>query len=403
MTATSGSTYFRKGFGLKNEIQGELSADYDSELVAQLKAGDRTLKVGDLEIRLAHEFGFCYGVDRAIDYAYETRKKFPDRRIFLVGEIIHNPGVNYRLEAMGVTILSPDLAEDDGPLADLTSEDVVLIPAFGVTTTWMARLEELGCVRVDTTCGSVLNVWKRVERHARDGYTSVIHGKHEHEETRATASRALAEGGHYLVVRNMDETDLVIDHLAGRMSAADLLERFAFAVSPGFEPERDLAAIGLANQTTMLSSESLAIAERLRQAVLELRGQEAVEQRFRAFDTICSATQDRQDAVVELLAGGVDLALVIGGYNSSNTCNLARMCRESVPTYHLASRQCLRDDGSLEHLPAATKTPVVAESWLPDGQLVIGLTAGASTPDSEIGAVIQALLQLRGLPAPTLS
>ncbi len=181
------------------------------------------------------------------------------------------------------------------------------------------------------------------------------------------------------------------------MTAARFREVFAQACSPGFEPEAQLRRFGLANQTTMLSSESLAIAARLREGQLEFRGERAVEEDFRSFDTICSATQDRQDAVIDLLEGGLDLVLVIGGYNSSNTGNLARICRERVPTHHVASSACLRVDGSIEHLLPGEAAPVTDHGWLPEGPLVVGLTAGASTPDSEVGAVIKSLLELRGL------
>ena len=397
MSSDAPQTYFRKGFGLKDEIRGQLVEDYHSDLVDRLKAAGNVLEAGDLRLRLAHEFGFCYGVDRAIDYAYETRRKFPDRRLFLVGEIIHNPGVNERMEQMGVRLLGTDQADAEG-FPEVAREDVVLLPAFGVTTRQMEHLEAIGCVLVDTTCGSVLNVWKRVERYARDGFTSVIHGKHYHEETRATASRALAHpGGRYLVVRDMDEAEVVFDYLRGRGDREDFLRRFTPACSPGFDPDADLHRVGLANQTTMLSSESLAIAERMREVFEDVHGAEATAERFRSFDTICSATQDRQDAVLELLDSGVDVMLVIGGYNSSNTGNLARICSQRVPTWHVAASQCVGDDGGIEHLPVGRKEPVHEERWLPEGALTVGVTAGASTPNSEVGAVMERILALRGL------
>lgn len=396
MSTDASQTYFRKGFGLKAEIEGQLVSDYHSDLVERLKASGNLLEAGDLSVRLAHEFGFCYGVDRAIDYAYETRRKFPDKRIHLIGEIIHNPGVNDRLREMGVIILGTDGSCEE-IFAGLTADDVVIVPAFGVTSEQMEDLRRIGCVHVDTTCGSVLNVWKRVERYARDGFTSVIHGKHYHEETRATASRALAHPkGRYLVVRDMEEAEVVMDYLRGRGDREDFLARFGEASSPGFDPDVDLEKLGLANQTTMLSSESLAIAARLGEVVVEVRGEEAAAERFRSFDTICSATQDRQDAVLELLDTDVDAMLVIGGYNSSNTGNLARICAERVPTWHVAASSCIGEDGSIEHLPPRTKAPVRDGSWLPEGRLRLGVTAGASTPNSEVGAAIARVLALRG-------
>lgn len=390
--------YFRKGFGLKGAIQGQLVRDYHSELVARLKREGHELEAADLRVRLAREFGFCYGVDRAIDYAYEAREKFPDRRILLFGEIIHNPGVNARLQEMGVGFLTGPLAIPGGFDA-VTAEDVVIIPAFGVTTARMEQLRDVGCVAVDTTCGSVLNVWKRVERYARDGYTSIIHGKHYHEETQATASRAVAFEGHYLVVRDLEETELLCDYLRGSGDRAEFLEHFAQAISPGFDPDRHLERMGVANQTTMLMSESLRVAERVREVLVEVRGEERVAEEFRSFDTICSATQDRQDAVVRLLDEGVDLMIVIGGYNSSNTTNLARMCDRRVPTYHLETSGALRADGTLTHRPAGEQHEVTIGDWLPDGPVRVGVTAGASTPDSEVGLFIESLLALRGIDA----
>src|SRR4030081_1940114 len=257
---TGETTYFRKGFGLKSEIQSELDSDYTGHLVDLLKERDYSLTVGDVTIRLAKEFGFCYGVERAVEYAYQARKKFPDRTIYLAGEIIHNPHVNSKLQGMGITFLMPDNGHID--FTGVKAEDVVILPAFGVTITDFEVLRQIGCVVVDTTCGSVLNVWKRVESYARDGFTSLIHGKYYHEETRATASQvAKYAGGSYLVVRNIDEAGQVCDFIEGRLSGSALMERYAPAASPNFDPERDLRRIGVANQTTMLARESLAIGE----------------------------------------------------------------------------------------------------------------------------------------------
>jgi 4-hydroxy-3-methylbut-2-enyl diphosphate reductase len=275
---------------------------------------------------------------------------------------------------------------------------VVILPAFGVATPEMEHLRARGCILVDTTCGSVLNVWKNVRRFAREGFTAVIHGKHFHEETRATASQALTQpGGQYLCVRNAEEASAVCDFIRGATSAEALLERFRHAASPEFDPERDLGRIGLANQTTMLMRESLAIQEMFRVAVAERYGPSQLPSRLRAFDTICSATQERQDAVIQMLAdGGLDLMVVIGGYNSSNTQALARICAEKVPTYHIARPDCICAEAIL-HLPATGAGEVRSEAWLPQGPVRIGLTAGASTPNSVVGEVIRRLLALRGL------
>jgi 4-hydroxy-3-methylbut-2-enyl diphosphate reductase len=387
------SLIFKKGLDLKREVAGALAANYHSALVAEIKANDYRHVAGRLTVHLAREFGFCYGVDRAVDYAYQARLKFPARRVFLTGEIIHNPHVNDRLRAQGVRFLS-DAGES---WAALTADDVVILPAFGVTVDELVRLDAVGCTLVDTTCGSVLNVWKNVKRYAQDGFTSVIHGKHWHEETRATASQAVqVPGGHYLVVLDHAEAGLVCDFIAGRPGAptrAALLDRFRDAASPGFDPDVHLARVGCANQTTMLSSESFSIGEMFRAAIHARDGEAVARERFRAFDTICSATQDRQDAVERMLADHrLDLMIVIGGYNSSNTCNLARICAAKVPTYHIADPDGLVGPDTIRHRDVATKAELGTSNWWPAaGPVAVGLTSGASTPDNLVEAVVRTL------------
>jgi 4-hydroxy-3-methylbut-2-enyl diphosphate reductase len=388
--------YYSRGFGLKASIEGRLGEDYASRIVDHLRHNGSTLAAGDLTIRLAAEFGFCYGVDRAVEYAYETRTRFPDRDLYITGEIIHNPHVNTRLRAMGIRFLSGEGAVEQG-WERLGPGDVVILPAFGVTVRQFDLLRRKGCTLVDTTCGSVLNVWKNVERYTRDGFTSVIHGKYQHEETRATASRTgLYPGGRYLVVRDLEETDLVCEYIRGRGSMEGFRNRFRVASSEGFDPDADLVRVGVANQTTMLSSESLEVAERIRSAMIERYGEANLAEHFRSFDTICSATQDRQDAVVRLLETGVDRMLVIGGYNSSNTNHLAELASARVPAYHIEDASCLLDSGSIRHKPVGGRDPVESAGWLPRGPVVLGITAGASTPNNRIGEVVERVLRLRG-------
>ena len=391
--------YFRKGFGLKSEIEGELEADYGGRVVDYLREHEYRLESGDLTIRLAREFGFCYGVERAVEYAYQTRRKFPERRLFLVGEIIHNPHVNGRLREMGVEILLRGPHGFD--FSRLAPDDVVILPAFGVTIDDFAALREIDCVLVDTTCGSVLNVWKRVESYARDGFTALIHGKYYHEETRATASQVRKAGdGHYLIVRNMAEAAVVCEFLEGRRPVSDIVGRFApHAVSPGFDPDEHLRRIGVANQTTMLASESLAIAAAVGAAMERGRGAAARATDFRSFDTICSATQERQDAVRELLDEPLDLMVVIGGFNSSNTISLASLCAERVATYHIETPEAIDPAGGTIHyrLPGIPDRQTTRGAWLPEGRTVVGITAGASTPNSKIGEVVQRILAYRDL------
>src|SRR5690606_29208767 len=298
---------FRKGLDLKDAVKDELARDYHSALVDDVRANDYRHEAGRLTIHLAREFGFCYGVDRAVDYAYQARKRFADKRVFLTGEIIHNPHVNDQLRAQGIHFLS-----DPGESWDaLGADDVVILPAFGVAVGDLAALEAKGCTLADTTCGSVLNVWKNGRRYARDGFTSVIHGKATHEETRATASQATAvPGAHYLVVRDEEETEAVCAFIRQPGDAEAFLRTFEGAYSTGFDPHQHLTRIGCANQTTMLMTESLRIGEMIRQAMIDRYGAEAAAEQFRAFDTICSATQERQDAVEALLATeSLDLAI----------------------------------------------------------------------------------------------
>jgi 4-hydroxy-3-methylbut-2-en-1-yl diphosphate reductase len=394
------STYFRKGFGLKSEVQGDLAADYDGNIVDLLRSHDFRLTVGDVTVRLAKEFGFCYGVERAVDYAYQARRKFPDRRVFLVGEIIHNPHVNDRLRAMGVEILMRPEPTGAFDFSELTTEDVVIMPAFGVTMDDFAALREVGCILVDTTCGSVLNVWKRVESYARDGFTALIHGKYYHEETRATASQVRKyPDGHYIIVRNVEEARVVCEYIEGRMSPDALMQVFSRAVSGGFDPTRHLQRIGVANQTTMLARESLEIAAEVGDAIERAHGADARATDFRSFDTICSATQERQDAVRELIDEGVDVMVVIGGFNSSNTMSLAALCADTVPTYHIETASAI-DPGkrSIHFRRAAIKhSEIDLVDWLPAGPVRVGITAGASTPNNKIGDVVRRVLETRGL------
>jgi len=391
---------FRKGLDLKAAVADQLAAAYHSRIVDEFRAQGYVRTSGRLTIHLAREFGFCYGVDRAVDYAYQTRKKFPDRRVFLTGEIIHNPHVNDQLRAQGIRFLS----DADEQSTTLGPEDVVILPAFGVSVGDMVRLDRQGCTLVDTTCGSVLTVWKNVRRYAQDGYTSLIHGKYQHEETRATASQASQyPGGHYLVVLDKEEAAEVCRYIVHGGDREAFMRRFERAMSPGFDPDQHLQRVGCANQTTMLMTESLEIGEMVKAAMLERDGAEALPEVFRSFDTICSATQERQDAVVALLDDAdLDLMVVIGGYNSSNTCNLAKICAERCPTFHIAEAECLVSADEIRHRPigspsTAAVNEAVGRAWLRgSGPLVIGLTAGASTPNNVVGQVVARLEALAG-------
>jgi 4-hydroxy-3-methylbut-2-enyl diphosphate reductase len=415
----------RKSMGFRKEVMPVLEETYSSSLIDRMKEQDFKLEADGLTILLAREFGFCYGVDRAIALAYEARKMFKDRRIFLTSEIIHNPQVNRKLRENGISFLSNPEWHAAGFDA-LKPDDIVIIPAFGTTTADLAKLQEKGCTLVDTTCGSVMNVWKRVESYAREDFTAIIHGKFDHEETRATSSRAAlgasgakpacrtgrdklvpevrstsgaAEGatGKYLIVRDLNEAKVVCDFIAGQISKADFFRVFRTeTMSSGFDPERDLARVGCANQTTMLSSESLRIADMIQEAVRERYGALELANHFRHFDTICSATQDRQDAIIKLVQSGIDLAIVIGGYNSSNTGHLVEIASEHCPAFHINDASEILSRAAIRHQPPFKRETVVTQDWLPPGKAVIGVTAGASTPNRVIEEVIERLLEITG-------
>src|ERR687890_1288962 len=390
---------------MRENVQHLLDRDYRSGVVDRIRENGNVFQTDALTIRLADEFGFCYGVDRAVDYAFQTREKFPDRRIFITGDMIHNASMNERLREMGIEFLSTGFdSPPEKAFDELSPEDVVLLPAFGAPIDWVEKLKRKECVVVDTTCGSVLSVWKRVTRYAGRGFTSIIHGKYYHEETKATASQTLRDGGNgkYLILRNLKETGYVTDFILGRMTAAELTEKLVHGMCPGFDPETDLVRVGVANQTTMLMTETMAVGEEIRKAMLERYGEENLAEHFELFDTICSATQDRQDALFELLEHPLEVAIIIGGYNSSNTNNLAIIAKDRVPrSYHIASGDCINGN-VIRHKPPGTpldpREEVEEEGWLPAGPVRVGLTAGASTPNSQIGLAIGHILQARNLP-----
>ena len=385
--------YHRKGFGLKDTVKPLLAAAYASRVVDLLRKNGHQLTRGQLTVRLAKEFGFCYGVERAVDIAYQTRHRFPDKRIFITNEIIHNASVNERLRDMGFIFLSGGYNKGE-TYADITTDDVVILPAFGAPVKEIEILRAKNCILVDTTCGAVVNVWKSVEKYAKDSYTSIIHGKYNHEETIATSSRA---GARYLIVRDLDEGEYVCAYIRGEGDREKFLQKFAKATSPGFDPDKDLQLLGVANQTTMLSTESMEIAARLRGEFVRKYGDAETAQRFRSFDTICSATQDRQDAVNEMMQAPPQVMIVIGGYNSSNTTHLAEISLHKCPAYHIDDAACMLSRSQIRHLPIGAKQEVIHENWWPTkAPLTIGVTAGASTPNNKIGDTVMRLFELCG-------
>src|SRR6266446_9944943 len=377
-------------------VQAQVLSHYRSDLVERIRANGHILSAGDLTIKLAKEFGFCYGVERAIDLAYAARKVFPDQPIYILGEIIHNPEVNEQLIAMGVKFLTGAMKSAD--IDDLKENDVVIIPAFGAEVATMNKLKAKGCQLVDTTCGDVMSVWKRVTQNAKESFTSIIHGKSKHEETKATSSRATSNNaGHYLVVLNIAETDYVCDYIRHNGSKAEFLAKFAGAMSPDFDPDLHLASIGVANQTTMLRSETEEIQRRLRRAMVDRYGEAEIDRHYRMFDTICGATQERQDALIHLLQERLDMMIVVGGYNSSNTSHLAEMSEERMPTYFIRNASKILSDKAILHFNLHKQEEVLTENWLPAGNLYVGITAGASCPNNLIDDTVRRLFNLRGV------
>jgi 4-hydroxy-3-methylbut-2-enyl diphosphate reductase len=378
-----------------SHVQAQVENHYRSTLVEQIRATDGVLRTGGTTIRLAKQFGFCYGVERAIDLAYAAGKVFSDRRIFLLGEIIHNPDVNAHMSALGIRHLAPRPEADE--IEALGPEDVVIVPAFGAEVDTVRQIRNRGCQIVDTTCGDVMSVWKRVRQNATGAVTSIIHGKANHEETRATASQALGPdgSGHYLIVLDIAQARLVCDYLERGGDRDAFLRTFQGAMSPGFDPDLHLQKIGLANQTTMLRSETEQIQALLREALARRDGDPA--KNFRYFDTICGATQERQDALFVLLSEPLDLLLVIGGYNSSNTTHLVEIGKKKFPTWFVQNATCLVSKDEIRHFDLEKKSEILSTAWLPDQPaLTIGITAGASCPNNLIEETICRVLDLRG-------
>jgi 4-hydroxy-3-methylbut-2-enyl diphosphate reductase len=384
-------------------VAAEVARHYQSSVVEKIRDHGGELTVGRTTVRLAQQFGFCYGVERAIDLAYAARRVFPDNRIFLIGEIIHNPEVNRQLVDMG--IVSLPWKEMNEAYDALTEDDVVIVPAFGAPTSFMDKIAERGCYVVDTTCGDVMKVWRRVRGYAKEGVTSIIHGKAGHEETRATASRAQGEDGkgHYLVVLTLADIDYVCDYLRNGGDKVAFLEKFKEGISPGFDPDLHLRRVGVANQTTMLKSETEEIQRRVRQAIVDRDGGAS---NFQVFDTICGATQERQDALFEMLRKPMDLLLVVGGYNSSNTTHLVEIGEQELPTFFIRDASCLKSLEQIVHYDLHQKAEITSgypALFLGAQPVTVGITAGASCPANLIEDTITKVFELRGVPREQLA
>ncbi|MDA7931377.1 4-hydroxy-3-methylbut-2-enyl diphosphate reductase [Akkermansiaceae bacterium] len=384
-------------------VQAEVEKHYYSPIVEKLRDRGGSFTIGKTTIRLAEQFGFCYGVERAIDLAYAARRVFPDQRIFLIGEIIHNQEVNQKLTEMNIVSLPwKEITEE---YDQLESEDVVIVPAFGAPTDFTEKIEQQGCHIIDTTCGDVMKVWRRVRTYAKTGVTSLIHGKRGHEETRATASRAIGEDkkGHYLIVLTLAETEIVTDYIKNGGDKAEFLAHFEKAHSDGFDPDVHLKEVGVANQTTMLKSETEEIQRRVRTAISERDG--GAIDNFQVFDTICGATQERQDALFDMLKKPMNVLLVVGGYNSSNTAHLVEIGNENLPTYFIREASCFESLEKIVHFDLEEDKEITSKNVLAgfdDSEATIGITAGASCPANLIEETIVRVLNLRGIERKTV-
>ncbi len=383
--------YHRKGFGHQDEVADQMQSEYQSQLIQEIRDSNYSITRGDVTIHLAQAFGFCWGVERAVAMAYETRTHFPSEQIWITNEIIHNPSVNQRLRDMQVEFIPVDSGKKD--FSVISDGDVVILPAFGASVQEMQLLNDKGCTIVDTTCPWVSKVWNTVEKHKKREYTSIIHGKYNHEETVATSSFA----GKYLIVLNIGQAEYVANYILNGGDKNEFLAKFAKACSKGFDPDVDLVSVGIANQTTMLKSETEDIGKLFEKTMMKKYGPDKLNEHFQSFNTICDATQERQDAMFDLVEEKLDLMLVIGGFNSSNTTHLQEIAEEEkIPSYHIDSVARILSANRIEHRELSGDLKIT-ENWLPDGKIVVGVTSGASTPDIVVEDTIEKIFELKAL------
>ena len=352
------------------------------------------LDFGPVRFKIARHFGFCFGVENAIEIAYRALEENPDKAIFLLSEMIHNPEVNADLKRRGVRFLMDTSGLPLIPFSTLSPKDIVIVPAFGTTVEIQKELSEIGIdpYFYDTTCPFVEKVWKRAADLGKQGFTVIVHGKSSHEETRATFSHSKVSSP-TLIVLDIEETQFLVNFIKGRVPLQNFIETFQGRMSPDFDPREDLKRIGVVNQTTMLASETKEIAAKLRQAMLDLYGSKQITEHFAdTRDTLCYATYENQSATRALIESGADLAIVVGGYNSSNTSHLVELCQERFPTYYICGAEEIKDQNTIHHFNLNSKKIIQTSPWLPqqtNKPLEIALTSGASCPDILVDRVIE--------------
>ena len=381
--------YNRRGFESPTKRAKTLGQSYQSELIASIRENNFTYQEGRLKIQLAKSFGFCWGVERAVAMAYETRRHYPKETIWMTNEIIHNPSVNNHLSRMNVKIISAKNGIKD--FSAVSHGDVVILPAFGATVQEMQLLHEKECHIIDTTCPWVSKVWHSVEKHKKHTFTSIIHGKYKHEETLATTSFA----GTYLVVFDLAEAEYVSKYILGTVDKEEFMKKFSKACSSGFDPDIHLERIGVANQTTMLKSETEEIGKLFENTMLKKYGPANINDHFLAFNTICDATEERQDAMFSLVDEDLDILVVIGGFNSSNTTHLQEIAiTNNIQSFHIDTPDRISvENNSICHKPLESEL-VLKKDFIPKGQITVGITSGASTPDKVVADVIEKLVAI---------
>lgn len=393
---TRKANYNRKGFGRKDETLQDIKKEYYSDIIQTLKANEYEYTWGNVTVKLAESYGFCWGVERAIQITYEAKKQFPEEKIWITNEIIHNPTVNKQFKNMNIEDIPIEGGKKQFEAID--KGDVVLLPAFGASVEEMLVLDNKNVQIVDTTCPWVSKVWNSVEKHKKGEYTSIIHGKYSHEETVATASFA----GKYIIVKTMAEATYVFDYiLGGELDGSSstkeaFMEKFKNAVSKGFDPDTDLVKVGIANQTTMLKGETEEIGKLAERTMMHKHGVENINDHFMSFNTICDATQERQDAMYKLVEDKVDLMLVVGGWNSSNTSHLQEIAEEyNIPSYWVDNETRIGPGNKITYKLMHGEL-VEKENWLPEGPVTIGVTSGASTPDKAVEDVLVKIFAIKG-------
>jgi len=391
--------FFRNGFKeVRKDVESTMESQFKSELVDTLKSNEFVIERDSVKVHLASDFGFCWGVERSIALAYEAVQHYPDRKVHITNELIHNPEVNDNLHAMNVNFIEKSDNESGKDFSVVNDNDVVILPAFGASFEEMKMFDEKNVEVVDTTCPWVSKVWNTVDMHQKKGLTSIIHGKYEHEETVATVS--FCED--FICVKNMKEAEMVVEYIKNGEDKEAFMDYFKNAVSEGFDPDTMLTNLGLANQTTMYKTETRAIGKMLAKTMMEKFGPVDSNKHYMEFDTICDATQERQDAVQELVVNseklGLDFILVVGGWDSSNTAHLLEIpVLAGIRSFHINRADCVQADNTITHRNMAGE--IITEPFIMDmsKDVVMGVTSGASTPDASVQEALSSIFMLKKL------